>query len=341
MSTIDLERLIVRQRYFMPIEKSKLRDSILKELQALQPQIPKLVSWYTAEEHKHCFTFEVSYTFHFVYSETLGKKREAELIEQKVKEYNDGMPQSFFNELSRSLGDNPDSVHIYVVKAEKEGCTIDVECFSTLYRQLRQLPSKRKNVTDFDLQNAYLMTKRFLKDIFEGGLSATLIAEEKKKISGEITTFLINDVSIRQISDKIDALLDEATGEILIIGWLGTVLLKKLRELREKGVEIKVITGNVRTIREDPMRKEKERAMKELIGIIAKKNISIKPEFHGRAIVVDNKALVGSMDLDSYSLTGTRIEFATYTEDPETVRSLRNFFNQIFTPWKEEEEQKS
>lgn len=79
--------------------------------------------------------------------------------------------------------------------------------------------------------------------------------------------------------------------------------------------------------------------MKESISIIEKDHISLKPEFHGRAIVVDNKALIGSMDLDSYSLTGTRIEFAAYTEDPKIVRSLRNYFNQIFIPWNEEEKQ--
>lgn len=176
-----------------------------------------------------------------------------------------------------------------------------------------------------------------MQKIFEGGLSATLVTEKKKEPVRPKVESLINDTSTRQITEKIDAMFTGATGEILIIGWVGTILLNKLRELKEKGVKIKVITGNVKTIRQDPMRKEKERAIKELISIIGKKNISKKPEFHGRTIVVDNKALVGSMDLDSYSLTGTRIEIATYTEDPEIVRNLRDYFNRIFSPLKKTE----
>jgi phosphatidylserine/phosphatidylglycerophosphate/cardiolipin synthase-like enzyme len=82
------------------------------------------------------------------------------------------------------------------------------------------------------------------------------------------------------------------------------------------------------------MRKEKEKAFAELLAFIGKESISTKSEFHGRAIIVDNKAIIGSMDIDSYSLTGARIEFAVYTEDPEVVRKLRNYFNQTFSPLK-------
>lgn len=344
MSTIDLERLIVRQRYFVPIQETALRNSVLEELLAHYVKLPTISSWHLTEEHKNCFTFECNYRYHFVFREVLGKwgKGLEELVNQKVKEYDEGMPNTFYEELERKVGDYADSLHLYIIKMEKEGCVCDVECSSMLYRQVRQLPHKRKEVTEFDIQNAYLKTKRFLKDIFEGGLSATLLTEEKKRIPKETTTFLINAVPFpQQITEKIHDLLDAATTEILIIGWIGTILLKKLKELKEKGVKVKTITGRVKGIRQDPMRKEKERAMKGLIGIIGKENISIKPEFHGRAIVVDNKALVGSMDLDSYSLTGTRIEFATFTEDHEIVRSLRKYFNQIFTPWKEEKKQRS
>ena len=343
MTAIDLERLIVRQTYFIPIEESKLKDSILKELKAAESKIPTVHSWYFGEEHKRSFTCDFSYKHHFVYKGTLGKRGAEfkELVKQKVKEYEEGLPEIFYKELRKKVGDTPDSIHVHIIKVEKEGCTCEVECFPILYRQLRQLPDKREEVSEFKLQNAYLVSKRFLKDTFEGGLSATLIAEEKKKIPKETVMLLINDVSFRQITEKIHGLLDEATVQILVIGWIGTILLKKLRELKGKGLEVKVITGSVKSIRQDPMRKEKERAMKELISIIGKENISIKPEFHGRTIVVDNKALIGSMDLDSYSLTGARIEFALYTEDPEIVRSLRNYFTRIFTPWKEREKQKS
>jgi hypothetical protein len=60
----------------------------------------------------------------------------------------------------------------------------------------------------------------------------------------------------------------------------------------------------------------------------------ISRDFHGRAIVIDNKAFIRSMDLDSYSLTGPRIEFAIFTENPKIVRSIRKYFNASFSPAK-------
>ena len=61
----------------------------------------------------------------------------------------------------------------------------------------------------------------------------------------------------------------------------------------------------------------------------------MSPECHLRVLLVDNKALVGSMDFNAISLTGTHREFAIYTEIPEIVRSIRNYFDQIFTPLSE------
>ena len=39
MSTIDLERLIVRQTYFISIEASKLKEAVLEELKAYRTSI--------------------------------------------------------------------------------------------------------------------------------------------------------------------------------------------------------------------------------------------------------------------------------------------------------------
>ena len=82
------------------------------------------------------------------------------------------------------------------------------------------------------------------------------------------------------------------------------------------------------------MQQEKEKAYQELISIIGPNNICTRRDFHGRAIIIDNKAFIGSMDLDSYSLTGPRNEIAIFTENPTIVRGIRNYFNENFIPMK-------
>lgn len=201
----------------------------------------------------------------------------------------------------------------------------------TLYRKVTQLKKKTKEIY---IQDAYITCKRFLKSIFEAGLSATLITEERKEVK-PIFELITNDVSSQPITEKISRIFNEATGEILIMGWIGTFFVKKLRELKNKGVSIRAITHKPKEAKGQPWAQEISRAYKELIDIIGLECISIKPELHGRAVIVDNKAIIGSMDLNAYSLTGSHIEFAMYTEDSETVRNLRNYFNRIFSPLKE------
>jgi hypothetical protein len=206
-----------------------------------------------------------------------------------------------------------------------------------MYRVLTQLSGKEEP-SDALIQDAVISCERFLKTIFVGGLGATSLSEKKIAIPKRQVEFLINDATHRQIHEKLEDMLDNAVTEILIFGYMGTIFVNKLQHLKQNGVRIKLITGSIKAIRQDVMRKEKETAMAELIKLIGNYNICSNPNFHGRALIVDNKALIGSMDLDSYSMTGARIEFATYTEDPEMVRALRMYFEQIFTPSKEEQE---
>jgi len=337
MSKIDLDRLIVRQTYFIPIESSQLMSKIKGELNASDPTIVGQTRWVLERVHGLSCHFTLNIKYAFLFDETYGmdlrKKKNIELAKEKLKEYSEKGAEAFYSKIKSIRPEIPADLYVSVIRKEKDGCLCKTECSSHLQNKLRFLENFK--TSDFEMQTAYLESKRFLEMIFESGLTATLVIEEKKDLSRPTMEYLVNNISSDQIAKKIETMLNGAIGEILIFAWIGTILLKKLRELKEKGVEIKVITGNVKLVRQDLMRKEKELAMKELIQIVGKDHISIKPEFHGRAIIVDNKALIGSMDLDSYSLTGTRIEFATYTEDPEAVRNLRNYFNQIFTPLKE------
>ena len=161
-----------------------------------------------------------------------------------------------------------------------------------------------------------------------------MVVCEKKELLKPSTELLINDQTSRQILSKIEKMLDEATGEILFCGWMGTILLPKLKEVKTKGVDIRIITHKAIELKGKPGKQDVERAYGELVSMIGKNNISIRPECHCRLLVVDNKALIGSMDLNSISLAGTHREIAIYTEDPEIVRTLRKYFNKIFSPLK-------
>jgi len=333
MSEIDLERLRVRQSYFIPIRREKLAEVILKELE--KESAPIGIPCWDMEEHGNSFSFSADLEYSYIVLSFTGEVS-AKKIRELSKKYDSlNLPSRLRASIGNRRACYPFDIYVNIIKSDERGCEIEVECLPTLYRQISQLG--RRDFDEPEVQDAYITCERYLRTLFLGGLSGTLISEKKITPLQQKTEFLINDVSLRQITEKLDKMLDDVTGEILILGWMGTFLVKKLRELREKGIIIKIITGNVNTIRQDPMRKEKETAMKELISIIGKDHISIRPDFHGRAVVVDNKALIGSMDLDSYSLTGTRIELAMYTEDSEIVRCVRNHFNKTFAPLKEEE----
>jgi len=331
MSTVDLNRLRIRKKYFIPINPSELESSIMTELEACNPSFFTFKAWRLAEKHKNYWRFDFNYRYSFI----LVHAKPPLLAQQAIEldqQYDADIRKNYFEELSNRVGGAPDELCVFVVKTETNGCIVEVELRPTFYRKIVQ---QYKMPEECEIQDSYLTCERFLKTIFESGLSATMVSEDKLIIPKPTMEFLINDSYVRQITERLEKMFEEATNEILIIGWIGTFFISKFKELKQKGINIFVITGNTKDIRQDIMQKEKAKAITELIDIIGKSNISIKPEFHGRMIIVDNKALIGSADLDSYSLTGTRIEFAAYTEDPSIVLSLRNYFRKVFSPWKE------
>jgi len=303
----------------------------MNELEARDPPVLDFVGWFVAERHKNhwCFGYNLKRSYIIKHATTPFSRQQVTELAQK---YDADMSKIYFEELRSRVGGAPEELDVFVAKIENNGCIIDVELKPTLYSQIVQ---QSKIPKEDEIQNSYLTSERFLRTIFESGLSATTVSEEKLIIPKPAMEFLINDSDVRQITEKIEKMFEEATNEILIMGWIGTFFINKFKELKQKGINIFVITGNTKDIRQDIMQKEKAKAITELIATIGKSNISIKPEFHGRMVVVDNKVLIGSADLDSYSLTGTRIELAAYTEDPTIVLSLRNYFRKVFSPWKE------
>lgn len=336
MPTVDLERLRVMQSYFVPVRREEIAERIFKEISKSLPPVYGMDAWDT-DERENCIHFGLCLDYFYVLSKCQSNVSREQL--RKLREdYGKLIPQDSLKAMKIARAGQPSDLYVNIVGCENNGCKIDVECNPILYRWISQL--YETNVNEVQTQEAAISCERFLRTVFVGGMSGTPLAEKKTAPHKGGTEFLINDVSLRQIYEKLKEMLDNATTEILVFGYIGTIFVKNLQELKQKGVKIKVITGNIKSIRQDDMKKEKEKAMEQLVLTIGKRNISSKPDFHGRAVIVDNRALVGSMDLDSYSMTGARMEFATYTEDPETVRTLRNYFERIFEPWKGEEEKK-
>ena len=333
MSTIDLERLIVRQTYFVPHGENKLRDAILTELNKHNLPFLDIEPWFVASEHKGCFSFERSmHWIHIdIHSSTGASRKE---IRELDKQYLKMDLQGQLEDLEIFVDNVPFILHVRVVRSEKTGCEVEVECLPSLYTKLNRLRKVRTD--EFTIQDAVLTCRRFLKHIFESGLSSTLIKEEKREPLKPTVQLLINDQASRQILLKIEEMLEQATGEVLLCGWIGTLLLPKLKEINQKGVNIRVITHKKDELKGQPGKQDVQRAFQELISMIGEDNISIRPECHCRVVVVDNKALIGSMDINAISLTGSHRELAIYTEDPEIVRNLRKYFNEIFSPLSKE-----
>ena len=338
MSTIDLERLIVRQTYFIPIQSPKLKTEILKELEAIEPPIDGFYGWGIVEEHKLSFSFMMDVEYVFLHSFVWGKERKktefSRLVREKSKEFEERGIEAFVATLREMRSEEPRHIFVRIVKSEKNGCLCKVECMPTLYTKLQFLEDFKP--TNFEMQDAYLTCKRFLEMIFECGLSAALVTEEKRELLRSTAQLLVNDQASHEILTKIREMLDQATGEVLLCGWIGTLLLPKLKEINQKGVNIRLITHKDTELKGKHGHRDVQTAFKELISMISEDNISIRPECHCRVVVVDNKALIGSMDINAISLTGSHRELAIYTEDPEIVRNLRKYFNGIFSPLSKE-----
>ena len=253
-------------------------------------------------------------------------------IEKKLAEIKKMPNYSYLDEtLGETISTIPYKVHFVVTEERGEGCVCEVSCFPTLYFKI--IKGLNAKCNDVNLQNARMRCEEFLVDIFVGGLGAKEIVERREINRWEL---LINDVDCRHITSRIYEMLEQATGEILLMGWVGTDCLPKLAELKSKGVTIQAVTHKPSEMK-SPVPKDIQQGYTNLIKMLGKTNVSTNREPHGRAIIIDNKALIGSMDVNAHSLSGEHREFAVYTEDVDTVRKIRAYFKKIFVPLKQDE----
>ncbi len=256
-------------------------------------------------------------------------------IKSDQKKYDDFSMQkltTYLHDFLASLRYNvPFCLRLMIINSTGSDAVIIAECFSVMYEMIDRNIAKPKDFQDFEKVTCKYECEKFLDRIFLSERNGKIIIEKNNQ-KFEDKLFVNN--GCREITPLIDSLLTNATGEILICGWIGTQFIPQMIKLINDGIKIRLITHQPSEAKNQPWRSEIQKAFQQLCDNLGKENICVDPTMHGRILIVDNKAIVGSMDLTSASLIGPHTEFAIYTERPEIVKRLRRIFNFTFKPMK-------
>lgn len=329
---INLNRIIGIRKYRIRLPP----EDLIKEIENfLCPKhlIPGCKKWNISyQKETQYFEFTLNYEFQWIIRMIKDWDSKVD-IKKMQKEFYKNMPDNIDYCRLNLRYNIPHQLRGLIIKINDFGCICQAECIPMLYEKISLGIISLEELSEFQVQDSQRESLNFLDRVFIGGLGAEQI-QEAPLISHRLE-ILVNNTNKREITERIDSLLDDATGEVLICGWIGTHFIPKLKEIKSKGVNIRFITHKPQEAKGQPWRGDIEKAYGELCGEFGLENICIDPSMHGRMIIVDNKAIIGSMDLNSYSLTGAHTEFAIYTEEPEIVRRLRTQFNAKFKPLKE------
>lgn len=320
--SVDLTKLIAKKSYLVPVKAAGLCSKVLEQL--------KLDSvWEITVERPRSAIFTIDWKEKYILLALIerGKQYDVASRAQEEKKYESNSLKCANSSQEGLVGNIPVRVSYIIAEERADGCVVEATCFPVQYLKIvRGLEYQQE-----DPQNIRIQGEEFLDQIFIGGLSGKEILEVKETGQWEL---LVNDTHTRQITEKIYEMLNKATTCVLFFGWFGTECIPKLKELKDAGLTIKAITHKP-SERKAPAPEEIQKGYAELTTLLGLNNVSVNSLVHGRAVIVDSKALVGSMDLNAFSLSGEHIEFAIYTEDPSTVRSLRTYFEKLFKPLKE------
>jgi hypothetical protein len=327
---MDFNRLIARRKYRVHLKPSKLFKKLEKFL-CTDELFPSCTTWLVEEKEKGFIEFAINMEWQWLI-ERLQPPIEDAALEKLEKEFAKDVFGCCDETLGKLRDDLPIYLHVMILEKDESMCICQVECRSALYKKLSKKFVNLEDVTDFQFINSFNESLVFLDKLFIGVLEGKPIQDSIEKLPD--VELLINNSQQRQITDKISSLLRKATSEILICGWIGTHFLPTLNELADEGITVRFITHQPSEAKNQPWRSEINEAFEKLCSKIGKENVCTDPKIHGRMIIIDNKALVGSMDLNSSSLTGPHTEFAIYTERPEIIRSLRKTFYSKFKPLK-------
>lgn len=323
---IDIEEMIGKRRYRVAL----LPEEIFSRLDAVflkDTLIPNISEWHLLELGKRVHRYFKSYLYFYIAADAIPDNSDWDVKKLRKKFYEEKPSDQI---LLKFRDDASIDVYILIRKVDEFGCECEGICHSALYEKLAKKLIDEEEIKNFSIQNSKISSIRFLDNIFIGILGGEVIEEVVK--DDLVLKLLMNDSGTREITNIIDKLFNEATTEVLICGWIGTHYIPKLKELKSKGINVKFITHKPGEARGQPWKSEVEEAYRSLCSDFGLDKISNAYNIHGRTIVVDNKALIGTMDLNSSSLTGTHTEFAILTNNPDIVRRMRAIFNTKFEP---------
>lgn len=163
----------------------------------------------------------------------------------------------------------------------------------------------------------------------KSGLSSEweVISEMLKQSTGLKPSYLL---LLKNAEEKIEEMINTATKQILIMcRAIDTTVSPKIIDSFKKGVEVKILLPPLDRLRRqkipDLRRVEKAFDQFKEEGIEVREN----PDVHARFLIVDNKAIVGSTDLDAYGLT-VHFNASILTTDPLIVDRIKMFFNEVW-----------
>jgi len=333
---LDLSNSIVKKKYLVNGSKEDIFAKIDSFFLQTSYRSSDFII-FDQGEYLRDYLFSLENTFihmnidHSIY----GDERKNE-IDKLSKRFFKNLGNNSDDALKSLRGCEPFRIRVILEDTNLESVKIlNVIYHSILYSQLSKQMIKESDVTEFMLQEAYEEGSQYLDKIFIGLLQGK---EYLKRNILETNTLLItNDSYSRDITKKIKYLFSFAKNEVLIVGWIGTELLNELKLLKDREVNVKIITHKPNEAKDQPWKAEIEKAYKEIVNLFTIKNICIIPSFHTRFLVVDDSAIIGSMDLNSSSLNGTHTEIAIFTEDPDIVDKLKTEFSRNFIPLKNED----
>mgnify|MGYP001147208952 CR=1 FL=1 len=154
-------------------------------------------------------------------------------------------------------------------------------------------------------------------------LIGTLVDRYRKQPAKVDELFLHTLPEDKKLRTKIAEILDrpENVHEVLITGWIDGVMLDRLNQLFQKGVEVRIIG-----------RHSDEKGVTDAMTRLQRGGAKIKMNnmMHARLIIIDDKeVIVSSADLKSDSLDINR-EAGIHSTNPTTIREARKFFENVW-----------
>ncbi len=325
---INLEDIIAVKRYHVPYPPDGLFEALDESINDYEI-VSNCTEWKCISQGANSAQYVINYEYAYIFRNAQLNTTE-DVIESLSEEFRKDSHNKSEEALLSLANSSPDEMRVLILNTNELESECRVICHPILYTKLRKSYLNENDIRDIDMKISKYNCSLYLDELFIGKLNGTIIEEIlKKRFEYKL---LINDSNRREITDEIDKLLDSATTEISICGWMGTHYLPKLTQLKNQGVRIRFVTRRPSEARGQSWKSEIEEARKNIISNFGLETLSDAHNVHGRTLIVDNKALIGSLDMNSASLTGAHTEFAILTDDPEMVRRMRGVFNSKFQP---------